>query len=92
MILFFQRAPAGRVARASVCSFLLPATIEERIPLLQYTATYGDEGAPRVGFTRGGFSDAESIEALLAMDANIRPRLQMEVNRTPTTESWSESF
>ncbi len=38
--------------------------IDERIPLLRYTATYRNEGAPRVGFTRGGFSYAERFETL----------------------------
>jgi hypothetical protein len=47
---------------------VLTATIGERIPLLQYTATYRDEGAPRVGFTRGGFSNAERIEAQLVRE------------------------
>jgi hypothetical protein len=42
------------VARALFCYFLSTACIDERIPLLQYTATYRNDGAPRVGFLRVG--------------------------------------
>ena len=52
----------GRVARAHFCSFLLTASIEERIPLLQYTGTLSFEGAPRVGFTRGSLYPAVTID------------------------------
>src|SRR6266436_1125503 len=52
----------GRMARAHFCSFLLAARIDEKIPLLQYTGTSRNEGAPRVGFTRGGLFHAQGIE------------------------------
>jgi hypothetical protein len=42
-----------RVARVPSSSFLLTASIDERIPLLQYTATYRDEGHPLRGSDPG---------------------------------------
>jgi hypothetical protein len=42
------------VARALSSSFRLTIGSDERIPLLQNTARYRNEGAPCVGFTRGG--------------------------------------
>ena len=42
------------MAQAHLCALHLTASLDERIPLLQYTATYRNGGAPRVGFTRGG--------------------------------------
>ena len=38
----------------SLFSFYETAIIDERIPLLQYSGALGNEGAPRVDFTRGG--------------------------------------
>jgi hypothetical protein len=55
----------GRVAQALFCSFLLTASIDESIRLLQYTGTLRSEGAPRVGFTRGGLRHAERFKTLL---------------------------
>jgi hypothetical protein len=42
-----------RVAYSRFWSFLLTASIDERIPLPQYTITFKNEGAPRVAATRG---------------------------------------
>jgi hypothetical protein len=57
--------------------FRLTALIDERIPLLQYTVTCRNEGAPRVGFTRGGFSYAEGFETLLWTRRSALPHVQL---------------
>jgi len=44
------------VAQVHFCSFFLTASIDERIPLLQYTGTLRNEGAPGVSFTPGGLN------------------------------------
>jgi len=54
-----------RVARVLNCSSILTASIGERIPLSHSTRTSGDEGATRVGLTRGSFRHAKRFEALL---------------------------
>ena len=53
---------SGRLAQVHFCSFLLTVFVDEKIPLLQYTGTSGNEGAPRVGFTRGGLFHDQGIE------------------------------
>ena len=50
------------MAQVHFCSFLLTVFVDEKIPLLQYTGTLRNEGAPRVGFTRGGLFHAQGIE------------------------------
>src|SRR6266566_3243614 len=45
----------GRVAQVHFCSFLMTASTDERIPLLQYTGTLRNEDAPRVRFYAWGF-------------------------------------
>ena len=54
------RGAKWRVAQAVVCSFLLAAPIDVRIPLLQYTATYRDDG------TRLFAETSEQLSAALA--------------------------
>src|SRR5713226_5355231 len=54
-----------RVAQAFFTTPVLTPGIEKRIPLLEFTAEDWNEGAPRVGLTRGGLSYAERFEALL---------------------------
>jgi hypothetical protein len=64
------------VARASICSFLLTAPIDERIPLLQYTAMYKDEGAPRVSFTRGFFLMSKGLKRYYGRPGGAEDLLQ----------------
>jgi hypothetical protein len=49
----------------SLFSFFLTLPIDEWIPLLQYSGTLRNEGAPRAGFTPEGLCDAERFGALL---------------------------
>ncbi len=60
----------GRMARASVCSFLLTASIEERIPLLQYTVTYRNEGHPNssIHFTPGPPAQMRCVQGRRSID------------------------
>ena len=58
-----ERAWAGDPG--SLFSFFLTVPIDERIPLLKYTRTLRNKGAPRAGFTRGGLCHAERFGALL---------------------------
>jgi hypothetical protein len=42
----YSQVAQGRVAQVHFCSFLLTASTDERIPLLQYTGTLRNEGCP----------------------------------------------
>jgi len=50
----------------SLFSFYLTTPIEERIPLLQSTGSLRNEGAPRVGVTRGGLYLTVTIDPVRA--------------------------
>jgi hypothetical protein len=51
----------GAGGPGSLFSFHMAASIGERIPLLQYAGSIGNEGASRVGFTRGELCHAAII-------------------------------
>src|SRR5713226_3231013 len=68
---------SGRVARAASCSFLLTASMAQSIPPLEFTGELRNEGAPRVGFTRGGLHHAEGFEALLWTWPSTFPHVQL---------------
>src|SRR5713101_1532272 len=65
-----------RVARALSCCFHLTGSFDKRIPLSQNTTAYRNGGAPRVGFTRGGFG-AEAFEATLWTRGSALPHFQL---------------
>ncbi len=69
----------GRVAQKSTCGSCVVHSAEdaERIPLLEFTAEEWNEGAPRVGLTRGGLSYAERIEALLRTRRSALSHIQL---------------
>src|SRR5579864_6258141 len=69
---------AGRVARTASCSFLLTASMAQSIPPLEFTGELRNEGAPRVGFTRGGLHHAEGFEALLWTRPSTFPHVQLQ--------------
>src|SRR6266436_6877073 len=61
----------------SLFSFFLTLPIDERIPLLQYSRTLRNKGAPRAGFTRGDLCHAERFGALLWTRPSAFPHVQL---------------